>query len=100
HHRRPHPPFPTRRSSDLDENIQESPRLEFTDADGNPLDSTAVWPPSSDKLHIRYSDDYAYGRVPEKQVSLSLVSRRYGAAIGARSEEHTSELQSRENLVC
>src|SRR5690606_41813262 len=31
---------------------------------------------------------------------LAARRRRFGIALGGRSEEHTSELQSRENVVC
>src|SRR5690606_41205356 len=34
------------------------------------------------------------------EISLLVAPERRGSGIGARSEEHTSELQSRENLVC
>src|SRR5690606_41446990 len=43
-------------------------------------------------------------RIARSTFGLSLIGIREGGkrmpAIGARSEEHTSELQSRENLVC
>src|SRR5690606_39620608 len=49
----------------------------------------------------------AHPRVPVRHTSLPPVhrrgaapSRRIPGAPGRRSEEHTSELQSRENLVC
>src|SRR5690606_40042027 len=35
-----------------------------------------------------------------KLVTVTITTARPGIIIGKRSEEHTSELQSRENLVC
>src|SRR5690606_30932270 len=40
------------------------------------------------------------GREGERLVTLDDVERELGPGDGVRSEEHTSELQSRENLVC
>lgn len=70
----------------FDENIQEAPRLHFTDENFAPLPDGTVWPPSKGKLYFTFSDDYAYGRVPSKAVSLLLNSLRYGALIGDDGE--------------
>src|SRR5690606_40375617 len=74
--RHPHP-FPTRRSSDLDELPDEPARRH--DA-----------PPAGPNVVERRSDEHV-------AVTAALV---FGDDLGVRSEEHTSELQSRENLVC
>src|SRR5690606_41864760 len=79
--------FPTRRSSDLSGPMKKVRSL-----------TTTVWPnPSS------YS-----GSVSPEPGTVHSLGTRYTAAMAAaptsstatRSEEHTSELQSRENLVC
>src|SRR5690606_41042888 len=79
--------FPTRRSSDLYERIDRRTELMFAEGilrevqtlldDGVP---ETVWP---------------FGAVGYKQ-ALAVVK----GELDVRSEEHTSELQSRENLVC
>src|SRR5690606_40632590 len=88
----PHPPsFPTRRSSDLPQAINSYPLLQHAgegrlsavedilaqaQALGRPVVRTPAFMDGGDHpARIRDSD-------------------------GSRSEEHTSELQSRENLVC
>src|SRR5690606_41533457 len=91
-HRDPHS-FPTRRSSDLG---SFGMSLDLSGADGNMIATTAI--------------SSTYLEVGTNQLSFAFP----GAAIGEsgqdgpylignalpRSEEHTSELQSRENLVC
>src|SRR5690606_41810107 len=77
--------FPTRRSSDL------TPVLAVTDGTvvrkhWNALGGNTLYLRSADG---RYDFYYAH-----------LDSYALGIEIGRRSEEHTSELQSRENLVC
>src|SRR2546430_8878787 len=42
----------------------------------------------------------AMGEIADAGISLAVEERRPGAAMGLRSEEHTSELQSQSNLVC
>src|SRR5437016_11422251 len=39
-------------------------------------------------------------RAPHVQAEVAAVARRHGHDVRARSEEHTSELQSLTNLVC
>src|SRR5207302_2358856 len=80
---RPHPAlhsFPTRRSSDLSISLQISTPL----PSAKPSAFTAHRPPS-EVTNLRAADGSS--KVPAR-------------AVGMRSEEHTSELQSRENLVC
>src|SRR5690606_40441754 len=80
----PHlPPFPTRRSSDLAPSANAATRT-----------SRARYAPSS-------AADAATLRMGmTAQVQLRQPGRASGAELPVRSEEHTSELQSRENLVC
>src|SRR5690606_42047541 len=45
------------------------------------------------------TSDYAFGHALERDTE-AVVQSSGGKVLGKRSEEHTSELQSRENLVC
>src|SRR5690606_41350353 len=98
-HPRSSPPFPTRRSSDLPPG-GTAPRLSGSTPEvrhhvgygGNShtenLRTVAVVPDSLGAQVTRFA-------------IRSLVAVASGVmAAGFRSEEHTSELQSRENLVC
>ncbi len=78
----------------FDENVQEAPTLEFTDAAGVPLAPDAIWSPANGKLYLKYSDDYAYGRVPTKAVTLTLVNKKYGATIGTDHERITVNMEA------
>src|SRR5690606_39506703 len=81
--------FPTRRSSDLARHPPALPRGRF------PLrcscSSRAWW--NSLSLVLRWT-------TPRPELPRTSPRGRQRAAATARSEEHTSELQSRENLVC
>src|SRR5690606_41854884 len=77
------PPFPTRRSSDLDAN---HPSLETARC---PVVPTAA---QCDGALADACSKLGSGDGPR--------GRPVDAAFVERSEEHTSELQSRENLVC
>src|SRR5690606_41962762 len=97
--RRPHS-SPTRRSSDL---LQRRASLRETIVQGMP---------ALEKATAKYDLDEYY----DKALALVMSNRardafdltqekpetrdRYGRNTFGRSEEHTSELQSRENLVC
>ncbi|HLP41544.1 MAG TPA: chitobiase/beta-hexosaminidase C-terminal domain-containing protein, partial [Fibrobacteria bacterium] len=48
---------------------------------------------SRGRLYVSYSDDYAAGKVPRKNVSLALVSRRYGASLDTDEERLTLEMR-------
>jgi hypothetical protein len=76
----------------FDENVQEAPDLQFTDATGTPLPADAIWSPANGKLFVSYSDDYAYGRVATKSVQLSLASKKYGSTLGTDRERITLNL--------
>src|SRR5690606_41359640 len=79
------PPFPTRRSSDL------VPNMPLEDVPvGGEEDSLEIKKVGEQKTGARDHLDIATER--------SWVDFERGAKV--RSEEHTSELQSRENLVC
>src|SRR5690606_40369065 len=82
------PPFPTRRSSDLDPEPGGS-------------SGGRAQRPGSDRDDA--DDDGCREGVPglvEEQVGEPAAARGQGGELRLRSEEHTSELQSRENLVC
>src|SRR5690606_41655728 len=85
------PPFPTRRSSDL---LPRSLPAQHDDgARERPLDLPATLPAPVAPLAARE------GRGVPRAVRLRRPEP-IPHADGDRSEEHTSELQSRENLVC
>src|SRR5690606_40938105 len=77
--------FPTRRSSDLHQGV-----LDLLDADSadDAGDQAGVG------VESRGGEEVCEGRLVRQ------VARELGAVVAGRSEEHTSELQSRENLVC
>src|SRR5690606_41017536 len=91
-HRR-RPPFPTRRSSDLtasfamgmlDEGAGQYDALSFADA--------------ADRLGMQWGTGAG---LDDASVYVSALKMNLEPSIELmRSEEHTSELQSRENLVC
>src|SRR5690606_39659801 len=87
--------FPTRRSSDL-EYLRELLNLLVTKIDGNKeaLDGHRFldWPSSENKQAIHAGLQALMVMALDAGAELSRVL--------GRSEEHTSELQSRENLVC
>src|SRR5690606_42164628 len=87
----PHPPsFPTRRSSDL-----TSPRCPASSA----IAASAI-PPSPSCSWSRATAPAALRRaaaIASTRRSFRCAAR---SSTSSRSEEHTSELQSRENLVC
>src|SRR5690606_42076078 len=89
---------PTRRSSDLRAAVV---RLDELAADGaRPIDEMLVEPPAGDEplpaVHSTMGSDL-YGRAVEVAREHILAGDIFQVV---RSEEHTSELQSRENLVC
>src|SRR5690606_39877929 len=82
------PPFPTRRSSDL-----------FHRIGGTAADASSSWSSASgaDRLPDCTSRSARRSRAVRL---LPAASSSSCSASNVRSEEHTSELQSRENLVC
>src|SRR5690606_41089860 len=99
-HRRALPSFPTRRTSDLQE-----PRLAglferlleaFVDLEDLAVDVVVA---DADPQRIR-PDDHAFDhRMRVVTQDVAILESAGLALVGVRSEEHTSELQSRENLV-
>src|SRR5690606_39452747 len=87
---RPLHSFPTRRSSDLRRDVEEKiHRLPLSYFDRMPRG----------ELLSRVTNDI--DNVSQSlQQTLSQLLTSLLTVIGVRSEEHTSELQSRENLVC
>src|SRR5690606_40107641 len=93
----PHrPSLPTRRSSDLGIKVTPSTRLYVTflsKAGGDsPFKGSGVRKEAKEPLKIPYIS-------PEKDFKILQASNTEICSV-LRSEEHTSELQSRENLVC
>src|SRR5690606_41251249 len=91
------PSFPTRRSSDLGLVSTLEPRIYGSRGPGNQNERSKSRPSVA-----RFS---ALASSPCRAVSAVVASLLRGSAIfecthSPRSEEHTSELQSRENLVC
>src|SRR5207302_8452894 len=90
------PSSPTRRSSDLRPFVVSG--TETAERIGGALVSAETFDilgmhPTLGRGFV--ADDDRIGAAPVVLLSDGLWNRRYG-----RSEEHTSELQSRENLVC
>src|SRR5690606_42087072 len=89
------PSFPTRRSSDLlgqlgPELVEDGLALRTVDGD--------VGRDGTGPVGDRQREDHAQGEEPAGDEGPTAVEGE--AAEPVRSEEHTSELQSRENLVC
>src|SRR5690606_39629268 len=97
--RPPPPPFPTRRSSDL----ETSPARPGTRTIGSAGDVTPEGEPDDHRPRpILDSDPPAAADTPADRMA-AMLGRGVGCHVSIhvdRSEEHTSELQSRENLVC
>src|SRR5690606_40146027 len=90
------PPFPTRRSSDLSGKVSGSFTLASASAQTALVLTDAAGAQHRIELGTRAPGDVAFQVDPAK---LGLPAGSYGLSV-ERSEEHTSELQSRENLVC
>src|SRR5690606_40329108 len=90
------PSFPTRRSSDLF--LRQGCQLQRRTPTGvrrllTSLSKAAIAPASS-------RDATSRSRIAASADPCVAPSRRWKSRSCVRSEEHTSELQSRENLVC
>src|SRR5207302_8800343 len=91
--------FPTRRSSDL---LFANPE---GGVDGLAIDSEGrVYDCSRLGIQVMSPDGKSLGLIPMPRGATTLAfaghDKKTLYIIGRRSEEHTSELQSRENLVC
>src|SRR5690606_40641875 len=96
HHPRHPPSFPTRRSSDLECRFRYG-RLPERLPYPSRLGAKENWPYVLICIHRRRQPQRKCHRVRcESEIGRSVPDLRPTA----RSEEHTSELQSRENLVC
>src|SRR5207302_11373568 len=85
--------FPTRRSSDLMIEMRRRGHAATQDSsptirEGADADSRQGAEPQSD------------AKIESREIKLAIVGRPNVGKSSLRSEEHTSELQSRENLVC
>src|SRR5690606_41247260 len=69
-------------------------------ADAYVDDLVALDPISGTHLGVRESSSRLPDLSPAGQEAVAELQRRTLARLDERSEEHTSELQSRENLVC
>src|SRR5690606_40262179 len=87
--------FPTRRSSDL--NLDQALDVELNLTPEVTLDAVVAAHVIADRLDLSFSQILDARVRVDTRPAQNLV--RPGAA-NSRSEEHTSELQSRENLVC
>src|SRR5690606_41742205 len=87
------PSFPTRRSSDLDKALI----VLLNTTRGEAVFTTAGPARSVGSATIPVPSEYSGEDV---EVFLGFVSEDGTKVANSRSEEHTSELQSRENLVC
>src|SRR5207249_11155617 len=92
----PHPPsFPTRRSSDLNQNgvwpWREQDRILI------PLEQA---PTSGQPVPVEVFYSSRIGAANPRVLDLELLAPKFDLPLENRSEEHTSELQSRFDLVC
>src|SRR5690606_41334110 len=97
-----HPPsphaFPARRSSDLplEEQATDTVKYPLNAITQRPMAMYHSW--DSQNAWLRQIHTHNYLFVNPKTASAEGISD--GGWMWVRSEEHTSELQSRENLVC
>src|SRR5690606_40675805 len=98
HHRAPHP-FPTRRSSDL--TCRRAVEQLVVQASDQRVGGGAL-------VELYFAARRSLDDVVQRSLKLERIARRIDRFTARealeflrdRSEEHTSELQSRENLVC
>src|SRR5690606_40849991 len=86
--------FPTRRSSDLVWSRDQVATLIVLPPDG----SVEGLGEQLDRVYELLDEQFRQGA--RQRMYLSGVNTALADTLAARSEEHTSELQSRENLVC
>src|SRR5690606_40942972 len=85
--------FPTRRSSDLDKNLRTKDIDQAAQSDGNIPEM-----PVEGFHGFDFTIEVFFKQILTVVGGIFLVFQVF--IVGDRSEEHTSELQSRENLVC
>src|SRR5690606_40401087 len=89
--------FPTRRSSDLGTYVVRG-KGHFIEADHPTLNRWIFVPPA--RRNNAAAGDLVQAHINQHPFPHGKAQADIDAVIGHRSEEHTSELQSRENLVC
>src|SRR5690606_40724118 len=90
--------FPTRRSSDL---YPVGPQASGFDAAALEREASANHDVIINAFRVQGDSAVVHAMTPTNTYRQTLFYRRTAAGWqAARSEEHTSELQSRENLVC
>src|SRR5699024_12048231 len=95
----PLPSFPPRRSSDLGRALMNAPAVVLADEPTGNLDSKN----SQEIMELLKLSNRKFGQtliMITHDESLALQADRIIAIEDGRSEEHTSELQSRFDLVC
>src|SRR5207248_10233421 len=91
------PPFPTRRSSDLEHHSVFPPMVVQMMSVG---EETGAVDEMLDKIADFYDQEVEATVNAMTSLIEPLLIVVMGAAVGGRSEEHTSELQSPYDLVC
>src|SRR5690606_41450559 len=86
--------FPTRRSSDLEAEAKS------TDNNGKPVTDTATLEGKTDHDNDPSTPDQGGLDRVDGAITAEIDPKAGTVSGTVRSEEHTSELQSRENLVC
>src|SRR5690606_40203955 len=94
------PPFPTRRSSDLFERAAEPTGASFEEACSTSPGAGGRGSGPRSPTTVANSPEASGTRTPTAEADRAGESPVRTVVGVARSEEHTSELQSRENLVC
>src|SRR5690606_41954932 len=90
------PSFPTRRSSDLCTGVAQGFISVALEAGVDAYISGEISEPTTHTARECGIHYFAAGHHATERYGVQAL----GAALAERSEEHTSELQSRENLVC
>src|SRR5690606_40252554 len=90
------PPSPTRRSSDLGLAVHPAFGFQRRDAGG----PQGLCGSATNRIHHRCSRPRIAWAAKQAQTMLHRIGADKNDVLVVRSEEHTSELQSRENLVC
>src|SRR5690606_42058983 len=92
--------FPTRRSSDLSDQYSDL-TVELSDGRSETYNlGNSIQNGSTHQLNSSLDMKTFYRYIGLTKITPASKRQKAGRATGARSEEHTSELQSRENLVC
>src|SRR5690606_40753738 len=92
--------FPTRRSSDLQFVLIVGTASSGITAPLRQKVASRIIGPARSTARAKATVLEATYRVKATRVIVLIERQGRGRAVGIRSEEHTSELQSRENLVC